>query len=86
MSVQNGWAPTGPARYGLAPEAPATTTPTDLAAVPSPSAGTARELTPWDPSSPMFWIGVLGAVTFGLMAVSTTVRVGPAKGTLSVGK
>lgn len=41
---------------------------------------------PWHPDSPMFWFGTLLAVTFGLIGVSTSVRVGPFKGALSAGK
>jgi hypothetical protein len=35
--------------------------------------------------SPMFWVGVVLAGAVGLAAVSTTVRVGPVKGSVSVG-
>lgn len=35
--------------------------------------------------SPMFWVGVVLAGAVGLAAVSTTVRVGPAKVSASVG-
>ncbi len=35
--------------------------------------------------SPMFWVGVILAGAVGLAAVSTTVRVGPVKGSVSVG-
>ncbi|WP_399559075.1 hypothetical protein OG762_52455 (plasmid) [Streptomyces sp. NBC_01136] len=35
--------------------------------------------------SPMFWVGVVLAGAVGLAAASTTVRVGPVKGSVSVG-
>lgn len=35
--------------------------------------------------SPMFWVAVVLAGAVGLAAVSTTVRVGPVKGSVSVG-
>ena len=38
------------------------------------------------PDNPLFWFAGIAAVAFGLMAASTTVRVGPIKGGLSVGK
>lgn len=41
---------------------------------------------PWSPKNPLFWFGVIAAATFGFMGYSTTVRVGPAKGSVSLGK
>lgn len=41
---------------------------------------------PLSPSGPLFWIGVIAAASVGLMAYSTTVRVGPASASLSLGK
>ena len=41
---------------------------------------------PWHPDNPLFWFGVLGAVTFGLIGASTAVRVGPFKGAIAAGK
>lgn len=35
--------------------------------------------------SPMFWVGVVLAGAVGLAAVSTTVRVGPVKGSVALG-
>lgn len=87
MTAQSGWAPAGPARFGLPgfSGAPAVAG-TGLESVPTPSAGAAAELDAWSPSNPMLILGVLVAVTFGLMAVSTTVRVGPVKASASAGK
>lgn len=41
---------------------------------------------PLSPSSPLFWAGVFVAASVGLMAYSTTVRVGPASVSASLGK
>lgn len=41
---------------------------------------------PWHPDSPLFWFGMLAAVTLGFVAVSTSVRVGPFKAAAAVGK
>jgi hypothetical protein len=79
----------GPERFGLtsatapAPSASAT----GLNALPTPAAGAANITKPWSPDSPMFAFGVLAALTFGLMAFSTsgTVRVGKTKLTGAVG-
>lgn len=40
----------------------------------------------WHPDSPLFWLGIIGALTFGFAFLSTTVRVGPARATVSAGK
>lgn len=38
------------------------------------------------PHSPLFWVGALAAVSVGLMAYSTTVRVGPVSASVKAGK
>lgn len=79
------WAPPDPgARFGLA-QGPASRTPTELTAVPTPAEGAEAASQPWNPENPLFWFGVLAFVTFGLMAVSTTVRVGGARASVSLG-
>ncbi len=40
---------------------------------------------PWHPDSPLFWVGTLLAVTFGLIAASTSVRVGPVRASVAAG-
>jgi hypothetical protein len=64
----------GAERYRLfsTPAASAPTQASGLTALPTPSAGYAAEGKPWSPHSPMFAFGVLAALTFGLMAVSTS--------------
>lgn len=81
------WAPPSPAaKYGpaLAPGGPRITADTELSAVSSPAAGETGS--PFSPANPLFWFGAIAALTFGLMAVSTSVRVGPAKAAVSLGK
>jgi hypothetical protein len=80
------WAPTGvAARFNLAPTRPSAAH-TELNAVSTPAEGAETDAQPWNPANPLFWFGALAALTFGLMAVSTTVRVGPAKASLSLGE
>lgn len=79
------WAPPAPgARFGLS-QGPASNAPTELTSVPTPAQGAEAAAQPWNPDNPLFWFGVLAAATFGLMAVSTTVRVGGAKASVSLG-
>jgi len=40
---------------------------------------------PWHPSSPLFWMGALIALTFGLIGVATEVHVGPLRAAGKVG-
>jgi len=85
MGTGSGWAPAGPARYGLVSQGPASNATTELTSIASPADGASNELALWHPANPMFWVAAIGALTFGLMAASTTVRVGKAKATVSVG-
>lgn len=39
-----------------------------------------------NPRNPLFWFGVIAAASVGLMAYSTTARVGPVSASLDVGK
>jgi hypothetical protein len=78
------WAPAGAgAKYGLGQGLRGETT--ELTAVPTPGLAAAAAAKPWSPDSPLFWFGAIAALTFGLMAVSTSVRVGPAKASLNLG-
>ncbi len=40
----------------------------------------------WSPDNPLFWFGVIAAATFGLVAVSTSVRIGPGRASVKLGK
>lgn len=81
------WIAAGPAeKYGGAFVAPqkATSDRSELPKVAGPTlAGSAS---PLSPSGPLFWVGVIVAASVGLMAYSTTVRVGPASASVSLGK
>lgn len=79
------WAPGSSDRYRVAPTIPSRS-PTELHAVPTPAVGAAKAASPLNPENPLFWFGVLGAATFGLMAFSTSVRVGKATASVAVGK
>lgn len=52
------------------------------------AAGPSRldDVSMFHPHSPMFWFGVIAAATFGLVAVSSTVRVGPFRAGAALGK
>jgi hypothetical protein len=80
------WEPTSiVGKYGLTDSAPSPAT-TELTAVATPRAGAATAGQPWHPDNPLFAFGLIAAVTFGLAAFSTNVRVGSARAGLSVGK
>lgn len=83
----------GAERYRLGFSGPqntaAATQASGLAALPTPAQGYGDEAKPWHPSSPLFAFGCLAALTFGLMAVSTSgsasVRLGKAVATVGGG-
>lgn len=80
------WAvPDVAARYNLSPGL-GSHTPSELHTAATPGVGAAAAAQPWNPHNPLFWFAGIAALTFGLMAVSTTVRVGPAKVSASLGK
>lgn len=85
------WAPAGSERFRLFDSGGASEAVqnTGLLAVSTPAAAYANESKPWHPNSPLFAFGLLGAFTFGLMAVSTSggasVRLGKATATLTGG-
>ena len=84
-----GWQPAGPERFRLfdggAP-APAVAE-SGLTSLSTPSAAARREVGLLGPDNPLVAFGVLAALTFGLMAFSTsgTVRVGKTKIAAGVG-
>lgn len=84
------YSPLGPERYRLSESAPVAgpgVGELSLASLATPGEGAANAAKPWHPESPLFVFGVLGALTFGLMAFSTsgTVRVGKTKLSAGVG-
>jgi hypothetical protein len=56
----------------------------ELASVAGPAPGMGGS--PFSPSNPLFWFGVVAAASVGLMAYSTSVRIGPAAASVSLGK
>lgn len=79
------WAvPSPESKYGAAFLNPGHTTRDDtpLAQVAGPGDKSFPALSPY---SPMFWVGLVLLGSVGLAAASTTVRVGPAKGSVSLG-
>lgn len=75
----------GPAKFGLDPYAPASNAPTALKATVTPGeaeqdAGKLLSL-----HNPLTAFGILAAFTFGLMAFSTSVRVGSTSASLKLG-
>jgi len=84
MGSVTAWAPASPGgRYGL--NRSNTGPVTELTSIPTPTQGAADEANPWHPENPLFWFAGIAALTFGLMAFSTTVRVGGAHASLSLG-
>lgn len=75
----------GLAKFGLTPIG-STAAPTELHSIPTPSKAGADQLKLLSPANPLFWFGVLGAATFGLMAFGTEASVGPVHVSASVGK
>ena len=80
----------GATAYGLTGTRPAMAIETDDFAMPGleRSAGpglTGEHAPPWHPESPLFWFGMLAAVTLGLIAASTSVRIGPFRASAAAG-
>lgn len=75
----------GTAKYGMPTLAPATATAGAGASngIVATERGFSGRL---DPENPMLWLLGIGAVTLGLVAASTSVRVGPVKVSASAGK
>lgn len=85
------WAPPGPERFRLydGPVASPAVAESSLSSLSTPAAGAARQASLLSPDNPLFVLGVLGALTLGFAAFSTSgsVRVGKTKvtGALGVG-
>jgi hypothetical protein len=80
------WAPpTAASVYGLGARSGTSGSPTELASVSTPSSTGAREGSAVHPDNPLVIFGVIAALTFGLMAFSTSVRVGGTTASVSVG-
>jgi hypothetical protein len=80
------WAPVmGPAKFGIPVGGPASNTPTALASTVTPSERGQAAAKLISRENPLAALVVLGALTFGLMAFSTSVRVGHTSASLNVG-
>ncbi len=79
-------APSAASKYRLDPFAAATSNDSQLPQVAGPGVADNTLIRPWHPDSPLFVFGLLAAATFGLMAVSTSARVGPVRAAVTVGK
>lgn len=69
----------------LLPPAPAANSPSSLGSLAAPSADGQAAANPLSPANPLFAYALVAAVTFGLMAFSTSVRVGHTTAALKVG-
>lgn len=75
----------GPEKFGIPSSGPASNVPTAQASMVTPSTAGASAAKVLSPDNPLFAFGVLAAVTFGLMAFSTSVRVGKTSASLKIG-
>lgn len=73
-------------RYRIPSSQPATSTESALPGVAGPQSDGPRTAGPLSKDSPLLVFGVLAALTFGLMAASTTVRVGGTSASVRVGE
>jgi hypothetical protein len=76
----------GAAAYNLGTRMP-THVGSELHAIGGPSLDDLRVSNWYHPESPLFWVGVIAAVTFGLAAVSTSgsIKLGPLHASASAG-
>lgn len=74
-------------RLGLKPVT-GSSTPGAATAPLAASRGPSRDETvpPWSPDNPLFWFGGLLLVTVGLVAGSSSVRLGPLRAAISAGE
>ena len=75
----------GPAKFGIPASGPASNTPTALASTVTPSERGQAAAKLISKENPLTAIVLIGALTFGLMAFSTSVRVGHTSASLNVG-
>lgn len=86
MSLAETWAPQSAAdKYGVSFGGPTHNATTELTAISTPSALGAAQTKILSLDNPFVAFAALAAVTAGLMAFSTSVRVGGTKASLSLG-
>jgi hypothetical protein len=80
------WSPASPASaYGLSSGGPSSSAISELSSVSAPSVAGSRAGSLVHPDNPFVIFVVLAGLTFGAMAFSTSVRVGPTTASVSVG-
>jgi hypothetical protein len=77
------WYPSAEAKYGGALIAPGPASP--IATPLTSAAGPDHDAPPWHPDSPLFWFGLIAGAAVGLVAVSTTGRIGPVQAGVKIG-
>lgn len=77
--------PNAASKYGGALAGAPVATRDNIAATPSAGPSLSSKSPPWSPDNPIFWFGIVAAVSVGLMGYSTTVRVGSAKAGVQIG-
>jgi hypothetical protein len=84
MQTTSAWViPTPASKYNVPTNQPATSVDSPLSTAAGPALIDAAP--PWHVDNPLFWFGAIAAATFGLLAVSTSVRVGPARVSAALG-
>lgn len=87
MAAADTWAPMSAAdKYGLTLGGPTTNATTELTAIATPSAVGKAQASLTSLDSPMVAFVAVAAVVFGLMAFSTSVRVGKTSASLNLGE
>lgn len=75
----------GPSRFGLSPGGPATVAHSELHSLHTPAEGAAEVHGLFSLENPLTAVALIAAGTLGFIAFSTSVRVGNAKGSISLG-
>lgn len=75
----------GPEKFGIPASGPAANVPTTQASMVTPSEKGQAAAGLLNPHNPMVAFAALAAITFGLMAFSTSVRVGGTSASLKIG-
>lgn len=86
-SAHDTWGtPTPWEKYGIRAPQPATRVDTAMSSIATPAAGDQTAHAPWHHESPLFWFAVITAGAAGLLFASTSIRVGPVRAGVSLGK
>ena len=82
MAAATAW---GPSRFPISAAGPSGPVQTELTSVPTPSQAGASAVKAFSTDNPLLPLGVIVAATFGLIAFSTSVRLGHTTASLAVG-